>query len=47
MESAARDKQTNLAASEADIRDVIAPMRLNYNRLAKAESPTTAAQVQR
>jgi hypothetical protein len=33
--------------SEADIRDVIALMRLNYNRLAKAESPTTAAGVQR
>ena len=33
--------------NEDDIRDVIALMRLNYKRLAKAESPTTAARVQR
>jgi hypothetical protein len=33
--------------SEDDVRDAIALMRLNYDRLAKAESPTTAAKVHR
>ena len=33
--------------AEPDIRDVIALMRLNYNRLAQVESPTTATRVPR